>query len=106
LTRPRRNGPNTHRGGAGAWRVNCSMPTPTTGRSPTGTLIVQRCINRYVMGETARRAIQDVTLANCSADLPAAVVDGVEDVTLSSTEAVCKNTHHLLDWDEYSEVAL
>lgn len=53
-----------------------------------------------------RTAVRDVILAGVSDGLDADAVRGIEDVSLSSTEAACLSGHNLLDWDEYREVAL
>jgi hypothetical protein len=34
------------------------------------------------------------------------VIEVLEELSLSSTEAACKNSQPLLDWDEYNQVAL
>jgi len=53
-----------------------------------------------------RTTIEDAILATVSEELDADAVRGVEDVTLSATEAACLDKHYLLDFDEYLEVAL
>jgi len=53
-----------------------------------------------------RTAIRDAILDGVSAGLDADAVQGVEDAAVSATEAACKNREPLLDFAEYSEVAL
>jgi len=80
---------------------NDDLPTP---------FIVTDNLDRRVVtdgGDVApRTAIRDAILDGVSAGLDADAVQGVEDVAMSATEAACKNREPLLDFAEYSEVAL
>jgi len=53
-----------------------------------------------------RTALRDAVLADLTADLNRSEVDAVLDASVSATEAACLSSHHLVDFDEYREVAL
>jgi len=55
---------------------------------------------------TPRSAIRDAILAGVSPELNDAAVRGLENISLSATEAACRNRHPLLNFDEYREIAL
>jgi hypothetical protein len=55
---------------------------------------------------TPRTAIRETILEGTSGGLEDDAVRALEDVSLSATEAACWNRYPLLDFDEYSEVAL
>jgi len=55
---------------------------------------------------TVRTVVRDAILAGLSADCDSDAVEGIEAVTISSTERAACNTAPLLDFDEYSEVSL
>jgi len=53
-----------------------------------------------------RTAVKDAILASVSEGLDDDAVRGVEDVSVTATEAACLSRHELLDFAEYREVAL
>ena len=56
---------------------------------------------------TAQTQISETVLCTASANVDShQMLCTVEELSLSSTEAACLSSHALLDWDEYSEVAL
>jgi hypothetical protein len=55
---------------------------------------------------TPRMAIREIILEGMSEELDDNAVRALEDVCLSATEAAFRNSEPLLDFDEFSEVAL
>jgi hypothetical protein len=51
-------------------------------------------------------AVKDAIIDGVSPRLDDDAVRGIEDVSVSATEAACLSRHELLDWSEYREVAL
>jgi len=58
------------------------------------------------MTDAPRTAVRDAILAGVRSDLSHDEVETLEDVCLSATEAACLDSHALVDWSEYREVAL
>jgi hypothetical protein len=57
-------------------------------------------------GTSPQTAVRDAILAGVSARLDDDAVRGLEDVSISATEAACLSRDELLDWSEYRAVAL
>jgi len=55
---------------------------------------------------TPRMAIREIILEGMSEELDDNAVRALEDVCLSATEAACRNSHPLLNWNEYQGVTL
>lgn len=53
-----------------------------------------------------RTVVRDAILSNVSAELDTDAILAVEDVSVSATEAACRNSCPLLDFDEYNAVHL
>jgi hypothetical protein len=53
-----------------------------------------------------RTAVLEAILSGVSAELDDDAVRGLENVSLSATEAACQNSEPLLDWNEYQDVEL
>lgn len=53
-----------------------------------------------------RTKVRDVILSGVPAGFDGDEVREIEHTHVVATEAACRNGHHLLDFDEYREVAL